>query len=137
MPIIHRSKEWYQARIGKFTASSFGKLMAKPANASERWSKSLLSCVNRAVAQEHSGQYDERPDSASTRWGIDHEAAAIQAFAEQQGANTTDVGFLLHPILEDVGATPDAKVFHPKAPQKHILAEVKCPYNQNNGSVAN
>lgn len=41
--IKQRTNEWYRARTGKFTASNFAKLMAKPAEKSALWSKSALN----------------------------------------------------------------------------------------------
>lgn len=129
--ILHRTSDWYKARIGKFTASSFGKLMSNPADKTAKWSKSLLNCVDKAVSQEYYKRYYERPNSAPTRWGINYEFQAIQEFAAKANYQHKETGIVLHPIIKDIGATPDAQIIEDENSNDLILAEIKCPFNQS------
>jgi len=132
MIIKHRSPEWYKARIGKFTASNFGVLMSKAADGSDGWSKSAMDCINDLARQLYENEYHERPDNDATRWGINHEAKAIQEFSRASGLEVADAGFVLHPDFPDVGATPDAIVIDKSQSGKLILAQIKCPYCSQN-----
>jgi hypothetical protein len=127
--IGHRTNEWYRARIGKFTASNFPDLMSKPADKSAKISKSALNCIEKAAAQLFYNEYHERPDSDSTRWGIRYESKAIEIFSERTNFQTRELGFLEHPVIKAVGATPDTQVIDPIYTEKLIIAQIKCPYN--------
>ena len=128
--IKQRTKEWYSSRIGKFTASGFSNLMARPRDKSATWSKSALNYIEKAAAQIYHNDYYIRPDSDATRWGMDHEAQAIREFNEHLSGDISETGFLEHPEIKDIGATPDAFVVN-DAGEKAIV-QVKCPYNQEN-----
>ena len=132
MIIKHRSPEWYKARIGKFTASNFGVLMSKAADGSDGWSKSAMNCIIDLARQLYENEYHERPDNDATRWGINHEAKAIQEFSRASGLEVADAGFVLHPDFPDVGATPDTIVIDKTQCGKLILAQIKCPYCTQN-----
>lgn len=130
--IKHRTPEWYQARIGKFTASNFANLMAKPADRVSLWSKSAMNCIENAAIEIFLNKCQDsgRPDSDATSWGMRHEKEAIEAFAQLTGFETRETGFVLHPTLKDVGTTPDAIVIENRHAENLILAQIKCPYNQ-------
>jgi len=127
--IAHRTPEWYKIRIGKFTASNFPNLLARPADKNASISKSALNCVEKAAAQLYYGEYHERPDSDSTRWGLKYESKAIQIFSEIIGMQVKDMGYIEHPHIPSVGATPDTQIIDNTHPNKLIIAQVKCPYN--------
>ena len=130
--IKQRSPEWYRARIGKFTASNLSELLAKPADKSALWSKSALNCIEKAATQLYFNHYYERPDNEATRWGIRNEPKAIESFSRKSQFETSDIGFVLHPEMPDVGATPDAVVFENGEREYSAIAEIKCPYNSTN-----
>lgn len=127
--IKHRTKEWYMARIGKFTASNFHSLLARPADKNATISKSALNCIEKAAAQLYFNAYYERPDSDSTCWGLKYENRAIQLFSERIGKEVADIGYIEHPLINSVGATPDARVIDISNPDDLIIAQIKCPYN--------
>lgn len=130
--IKHRSPEWYRARIGKFTASNLSELMAKPADKAALWSKSSLNCIEKAATQLFFNHYYERPDNDATRWGIRNEPKAIESFGRKSKFETSDIGFVLHPEIPEVGATPDAVVFENGEKEYSAIAEIKCPFNSKN-----
>jgi hypothetical protein len=127
--IAYRTPEWFKIRIGKFTASNFSKLLARPADKNASISKSALSCIEKAAAQLYYNDYHEIPDSDSTLWGIEYESKAIQLFSELTGMQTRDMGYIEHPYLTSVGATPDTQIIDITQPNKLIIAQIKCPYN--------
>ena len=79
--IKQRTKEWYASRIGKFTASGFSNLMAKPRDKSATWSRSALNYIEKAAAQLYYNDYYSRPNNDATRWGMAHEDSAIKEFS--------------------------------------------------------
>ena len=127
--IEHRTPEWYKIRIGKFTASNFPSLLARPADKNASISKSAINCIEKAAAQLYYNEYHERPDSDSTRWGLKYESRAIQVFSERVGMQTKNIGFIEHPQINSVGATPDTQIIDLNQPNKLIIAQIKCPYN--------
>ncbi|MBN1182186.1 MAG: YqaJ viral recombinase family protein [Bacteroidales bacterium] len=128
MIIRHRTPEWYRARIGKFTASNFADLMAKPADGSSGWSKSAMKCIEDLAFQMHENAYHEKPDNDATRWGIRYEPDAIREFSEISGYEVVETGFVLHPELSEVGATPDTIVIENGQRDNLVIAQIKCPY---------
>lgn len=126
-----RTHEWYQARIGKITASCMYLLMAKPADGSSGWSKSALSYINDLALQLHLKEYFKHPDSDATRWGINNEGEALNEFTKQTGFSQKSSGFILHPVNKEVGATPDAYIIEEALSKEIIIAQIKCPYNSD------
>lgn len=130
MTIKQRTTEWYKARIGKFTASHFADLMANPADGVSTWSKSALKYINNLAYQLYSNAYIEKPDNEATRWGMNNEDYAIREFGIKSGYEVREAGFILHPEIPEVGATPDLYLTDNKYPGETIIAQVKCPFNQ-------
>jgi hypothetical protein len=129
--ILQRTTEWYKARIGKFTASNFSNLMAKPADKSALVSKSALNCIEKAAAQLYYNRYFERPDNDATSWGNKNEQKAIGLFSKKTNFTNKVSGFIIHPMYPSVGATPDTIVCEPDFQDDLIIAQIKCPFNSN------
>lgn len=132
MMIRQRTAEWYNARLGKFTASCFYELMAKPANSSSVWSKSAINYIQNLALQIYLNENTWRPDNDATRWGMRHEEMALKEFEYASGFLAKETGFVLHPRFPEAGATPDAIIIEEKISPELILAQVKCPYSQKN-----
>jgi hypothetical protein len=133
IPIIkQRTEEWYSARLGKFTASNFCALMAKPAYGSDTFPRQALTYILGLTYQLFINKHSLRPDNDATRWGMRHEADALQEFGRVCGFEIHESGFIIHPRYPDVGATPDAIVIEKDQPDKLILVQVKCPFSQKN-----
>src|SRR5512133_2171939 len=133
IPIIkQRTEEWFNARLGKFTASNFCVLMANPANGSASLSKQALTYIEGLAYQIFQNKFTLRPDNDATRWGMKMEAEALQEFGKATGFEIHESGFMTHPVYPDAGATPDAIVIEKDKPGKLILAQVKCPFSQKN-----
>lgn len=129
--IAYRTKEWYRSRIGKFTASNFPELMAQPSDKNASISKSALNCIEKAAAQLYFDKYHERPDSEPTRWGINNEKKALEVFSQITGLTTQDIGYMQHPLISSVGATPDARVLDIRNLEDLVIAQVKCPFRRS------
>lgn len=123
--INYRSDQWYKSRIGKFTASNFGTLMSKASDGGTSWSKSAVTCIEECATELFLNGYLERPDNIFTSWGIDQEKAALTKFEEVSNLKVKQVGFLIHPEIPEVGATPDGLI----AVDTPITVQIKCPFN--------
>lgn len=132
MIIRQRTGEWYNARLGKFTASNFAELMSKPADKSAKWSKSSISYIQDLALQLFLNNYTARPDNDATRWGMRYEDKALNEFGKATGYTLKETGFMLHPDYREVGATPDAIIIENTNSENVVLAQVKCPYSQKN-----
>jgi hypothetical protein len=128
--IRQRTSEWFKARVGKFTASNFAELMAKPGDKSAAWSKSSIHYIQKLALQLYLDRYILRPDNEATRWGMRHEEKALHEFSRASGLAINEAGFIIHPEFPDVGATPDAVVIEEDQPDNLILAQVKCPFSR-------
>lgn len=117
--MIQGSSEWFQARLGKASASRIGDVMAlkrdgKPTAARDEYMGELL-------AERLSGVAAPRVTTAAMQWGVDHEPAAIAAYEFDREIETQEVGFLDHPTISMCGASPDRLV------GDDGLVEAKCP----------
>jgi predicted phage-related endonuclease len=130
--IRQRTAEWYTARLGKFTASHFSELMAKPADRSATWSKSAINYIQNLALQLYLNEYTSRPDNDATRWGVRYEDKALKEFGSVTGFKINESGFLVHPEIPEIGATPDAFIIEDSQSENIILAQVKCPFCQKN-----
>jgi putative phage-type endonuclease len=110
-----RSDEWYAERLGKFTASAMGKLMAKGAGKTRdtylRGIRYEREC--RKPASDYTNAAMER--------GIELEAEARLSYELVTGRAVTETGFVPHPELPFSGASPDGLV------GDDGLVEIKCP----------
>ena len=111
-----RSPEWYQARIGKITASCFADVLAKPETATHK-NYMLQVATERVTGIAQGSDYI----NDAMQWGIDHEAAALLAYEAYSGSILEPCGLILHPELPHVGGSPDSLV------GASGLLECKCP----------
>jgi putative phage-type endonuclease len=109
-----RTEQWFEARIGKFTASSVADLMATTKSGVSASRKNIIMKVRLT------GQREEGYTNDAMQWGILQEAAARQAYSALVGELVDECGFILHPKLECFGASPDGLI-------GTKLVEIKCP----------
>lgn len=113
-----RSEEWFKARLGKVTASRVSDLMARTKTG---YSASRANYMAELICERLTGQPAERFSNAAMQWGNDTEPHAKAAYAFMRDATVEDVGFILHPVIADFGASPDGLI------GADGLVEIKCP----------
>lgn len=113
------SAEWLQNRVGRITASRICEAMSryakKDGETAERKNYKTDMIVERLT-----GRSTENFVSPEMIWGRDNEQAARTAYEMEKGVMTQKVGFILHPTLDHVGASPDSLV-------DDGGLEIKCP----------
>jgi putative phage-type endonuclease len=113
-----RTDEWFAARVGCVTASRMGDLMAtnKSGPAASR-----ANYMAEVLLERLTGEPAERFQSPAMAWGTDQEPHARRAYEFLQDVDVVETGFVLHPDLPRLGASPDGLV------GDDGLVEFKCP----------
>jgi putative phage-type endonuclease len=107
---MQRTQAWFQARVGKVTASRIVDVMAELADKK----KEAVTRRNyrRELALERFTNVPQ--DSGYQSWamaqGIAKEDAARDAYAFAKGVDVELAGFVRHPTIEHAGASPDGFV---------------------------
>lgn len=111
-----RTEEWYQARLGKVTASRASDVLAtvKSGEAAVRKNYKIQLLCERLT-----GKKEETFESDAMRWGIEQEPFARIAYEAQTGQIVQEVGFIVHNDLM-AGCSPDGIVDDGQI-------EIKCP----------
>jgi putative phage-type endonuclease len=114
-----KSGDWLRARAGRVTASQMSKVIAKLKNGGEaaprfnyRW---------QIVAELLTGAVHESYVSPEMEWGTETEALARAAYEIEHDCDIEQVGLVLHPENERMGASPDGLIG-----DKGCI-EIKCP----------
>lgn len=113
-----RSDEWFQARCGKVTASKVADVIAKTKSG---YSAGRASYMAQLIAERLTGQPADSYCNAAMQWGIDTEPFARAAYEFYRDSEVTEVGFIIHPEIDQSGASPDGLV------ADDGLVEIKCP----------
>jgi len=116
--IEQRTEEWFQARLGKVTASRVADVMAKTKSGP---SASRANYMADLIVERLTGQRVEGFTNAAMQWGTDTEPQARSAYEFLTDATVTEEGFCLHPSIREFGASPDGLV------GDGGLLEIKCP----------
>jgi predicted phage-related endonuclease len=111
-----RTEGWFQARLGKPSASSFHKLITPTGKPSA----SAMSYVDELVAERITGKQANVFVSDAMQRGTDLEPLAKEVYELISGESVFDIGFCLHDDLE-AGCSPDGLV------GDNGLLEIKCP----------
>ena len=73
---------------------------------------------------------------APIKWGVDNEPKASQQYLSytkshgKKGLSTTKCGFIVHPTMGWLGASPDTCVTDPHSNLPDGIAEFKCPFSK-------
>lgn len=119
--IEQRTPEWYAARCGRITASRVKDVLAvskrdgKPLQAREDYMAEL-------IIELLTGQSRQTPPTIAMQWGIDNEPIARSEYESQRGVLVEDGGFVVHPELDFIAASPDGIT-------DACGIEIKCPFN--------
>jgi putative phage-type endonuclease len=111
-----RSEEWFQARLGKVTASRVADVLSKIKSGE---SASRRNYKIQLVSERLTGEKQETYINQAMQDGIDREFYAREKYVQQFG-EVEEVGFVKHPTLE-AGASPDGMV------GDDGIIEIKCP----------
>ena len=114
-----RTDAWFQARLGKVTASRVAELMAK--TKSGEYAASRDNLMAQLVIERLTGQAQELYSSPSMQWGTEQEPFARAAYEIATGNIVEECGFIPHPMIDNAGASPDGLV------GDDGLVEIKCP----------
>jgi putative phage-type endonuclease len=117
-----RTAEWFQARVGKATASRFKDVMAKLKNGSPAAARInyLVDIATERLTKSATPHYS----NSAMQWGVTHEASARIVYEQRRQLQVEETGFIQHKEL-DAGASPDGLV------DWDGLIEIKCPYNSS------
>ena len=116
--IVQGSEEWFAIRCGKVTASRVADVIAKTKTG---WGASRKNYLAELVAERLTGQSAGGFTNAAMQWGTDMEPEARAAYSFFRDADVQEIGFVVHPTIEDSGASPDGLV------GDDGLVEIKCP----------
>ncbi|QPI11753.1 YqaJ viral recombinase family protein [Stutzerimonas stutzeri] len=116
------SSAWWESRLGKVTASRVKDVMSKgrggaPSATRQNYKMQLL-------CERLTGKREEGFTSAAMQRGNELEPIARMAYELYADAEVTEAGLILHPKIEDFGASPDGLILLPKG---RGGLEIKCP----------
>ena len=112
------SDAWFEARIGKVTASRVADVIAKTKTG---YSASRDNYMAQLVCERLTGQKGESFTNAAMQHGTDTEPLARAAYEAYADVLVDEVGFVPHPSIIMAGASPDGLV------GDDGLLEIKCP----------
>ena len=99
---------WFYARVGCCTASRFDDVIAKKKDGKPTAQRK--NYLMELVIERLTGQPSDHWTSAAMQWGTDQEQLSRMAYEAATGAMLQAVGFIKHPTLPAVGATPDGLI---------------------------
>jgi len=111
------TEEWFKAKLGRIGASRVHELLPKKTGGYYASRKNLMADL---IVQELTGVYESIPPTAAMRHGTETEPLARMAYEDRHGI-VDEEGFVMHPTIKRLGASPDGRVF----PDGGL--EIKCP----------
>lgn len=109
---------WFANRIGKLTASRMRSAMKRLKNGDDSAERRDLKIE--MLAERMTDQIVPKYTNEAMLWGMETEPEAKDVYEEVTGRLITDVGFMDHPVIPFLGASPDGFV-------DDGLIEIKCP----------
>ena len=113
-----RTEEWYQARLGKVTASKIEAVMAKTKTG---YSATRQDYMTDLIVEKLTGETTDFFISAEMQRGIDKEDDAKTAYMFKTGNFVENVGFIDSEETDNSGASPDGLI------GDNGGIEIKCP----------
>jgi len=115
-----RSKEWFEARKGRVTASAVGAILGNAPYAKR-------DDIMRRMVREFHGAENEFSGNIATEYGTNNEAGALVEYQMETGNAVDAVGFV---TAEDwAGCSPDGLVLDAGG------LEIKCPFGMRKDDV--
>lgn len=118
LQIEQGSPEWFAARCGRVTASRVADIIAKTKSGPSALRANYLAEL---VAERLTGNVAQGFTNDAMRWGTEQEPAARLAYEFREEVEVEQVGFVIHPNIDQSGASPDGLV------GSMGLVEIKCP----------
>lgn len=109
-----RSQAWYEARLGKVTASGVTNIMGSKTKAE--------GYMLQLIAERLTGNAHEIPITPAMQHGMDTEDEARKVY-ERKFSPVSQVGFVDHPTIPMSGCSPDGIIYG----DRNGLIEIKCP----------
>jgi len=110
--------EWFAVRCGKVTASRVADVIATTKSG---YSASRANYEAQLICEILTGKPAESYSNAAMAWGTETEPLARAQYELKTGEMVNQVGFVVHPMIEQAGASPDGLV------GSEGLIEIKCP----------
>ncbi|WP_375620582.1 YqaJ viral recombinase family protein, partial [Bartonella sp. TS25HLJMH] len=90
-----RTAEWFQARLGKVTASNVYNVLSKTAKGfpTSKYEDYKMKLMTERLTGEISQSYT----TPAMQWGIEHEEDALREYEFIYDAEVTRCGFIQHP----------------------------------------
>lgn len=133
---LQRTQDWFAQRAGRITASRIGDVLAFSAGGvylsgkrkgqpkEVKPLKARVDYIHQLAAERITGRAKNQVRADALEWGKEWEPVAKNAYEEQTGVLVRDVGFIVHPIYEFIGASADFLVGGDGG------GEIKCPKDQ-------
>ncbi|WP_273754802.1 lambda exonuclease family protein [Bartonella sp. MM73XJBT.G] len=118
-----RTAEWFQARLGKVTASNIYNVISKTAKGTP--TSKYEDYKIKLITERLTGQTSPYYETEDMRWGIENEEDALREYAFIYDTQITQCGFIQHPTIQMAGASPDSLI------DEDGLIEIKCPRSTN------
>jgi hypothetical protein len=115
---------WFYDRVGCCTASRFDAVIAKKKDGKPKAERE--NYLMELVIERLTGQPSDHWTSSAMQWGVDQEQRSRMAYEAATGAMLQAVGFIKHPTLPMVGASPDGLI------DEDGGFESKSPFNSAN-----
>lgn len=116
--VEQRTDEWFTARLGKVTASSLYKVLARTKTG---YGADRGNYLTQLVLERLTNAKAEGYTNAAMQWGIEQEPFARAAYEAAKGVLVEEVGFVPHPTIPMAGASPDGLI------GADGMVEIKCP----------
>ena len=110
--------EWFEARLGKVTASRVADLSAKTKTG---YSASRSAYMAELLVERITGKPVDKYKTPAMEWGTIQEPNAREVYEGLHGNLVETVGFVPHPKIPNSGASPDGLI------ADDGLVEIKCP----------
>jgi len=115
---LQRTEDWFEARLGKVTASRVADVVAKTKSG---YSASRAYYMAQLIAEILTGNKGDSYSSAAVQWCTETEPKARDAYEFHTDYDVIETGFIDHPTIIMAGASPDGLI------DTDGLVEIKCP----------
>lgn len=116
---LQGTADWFAERVGCLTASHAEAIMKRGARGQKL--QAYSDELSRVIAERITGEPIGIGVTEAMQWGIDHEDEAREAYEALTGQIVEEAGFIPHPFIKWLGASPDGLI------GDEGMIEIKCP----------